>query len=68
MRLMFLPLFAGFTLLLTPQDPQQPKKTPLTQDATVGTVLDRQGTALVRPVGRERWTPLSSRAHLLPGD
>ena len=68
MRLMSPSLLVGFTLFLTPQDPQQPPRTQLAQDGTVGVVLDRQGTALVRPVGRERWTPLHDRARLQPGD
>jgi len=34
----------------------------------VGTVLDRQGTALVRPAGRDRWSPLEQGAALLAGD
>ncbi|MHC4849283.1 MAG: VIT domain-containing protein, partial [Planctomycetota bacterium] len=37
-------------------------------DARVGTVVDRQGTALVRPVGRDRWTPLGPKSVLMPGD
>ncbi|MHC4974482.1 MAG: VIT domain-containing protein [Planctomycetota bacterium] len=41
---------------------------PLRDDARVGVLVDRQGTALVRPVGRERWTPLARRSLLLPGD
>ncbi|MHC4160897.1 MAG: VIT domain-containing protein [Planctomycetota bacterium] len=41
---------------------------PLRDDARVGVLVDRQGTALVRPAGRERWTPLARRSVLLPGD
>jgi predicted Zn-dependent protease len=37
-------------------------------DGRVAAVTDLQGTALVRPVGRERWTPLAPRSVLLPGD
>ncbi|MHC4452283.1 MAG: VIT domain-containing protein [Planctomycetota bacterium] len=37
-------------------------------DARVGTVVDRQGTALVRPVGRDRWTPVGPKSILMPGD
>ena len=40
----------------------------LAEDARVGVVADRQGTAMVRPVGKERWTPLGARGVLLPGD
>ncbi len=36
MRLLFPSLVAGFTLFLTPQDPQQPARTQLAQDGTVG--------------------------------
>ncbi len=43
-------------------------QTGLAEDARVAVVTDRQGTALVRPVGRERWTPVGPRTVLLPGD
>ena len=43
-------------------------QTSLAEDARVAVVTDRQGTALVRPVGRERWTPVGPRTVLLPGD
>jgi len=39
----------------------------LAEDARVGVVEDRQKTAMVRPVGRERWTPLGARGVLMPG-
>lgn len=56
-------------VLLVPTSPDaNSAQDTLTQDTHVGTVFDRQGTALVRPVGRERWTPLAPRARLLPGD
>ena len=48
--------------------PQILAQTSLSDDARVGVVVDRQGTALVRPVGRERWTPVGPRTVLLPGD
>ena len=38
------------------------------EDSRVGTVVDRQGTALVRAVGRDRWTPIGPRSILMPGD
>ena len=38
------------------------------EDSRVGSVLDRQGTALVRAVGRDRWTPIGPRSILMPGD
>ncbi|MEM8885781.1 MAG: hypothetical protein AAGD14_17075, partial [Planctomycetota bacterium] len=41
---------------------------PAEESRHVGTVLDGQGTALVRPVGGQRWTPIGPRALLLPGD
>ena len=40
----------------------------LSDDARVAVVTDRQGTVTVRPVGRERWTPIGPRSILLPGD
>ena len=40
----------------------------LADDGRVGVVTAVEGTALVRPVGRERWTPLDARGLLLPGD
>ena len=42
--------------------------TPPVEDGRAGTVVDRQGVALVRPVGAERWTPLRQRSLLMPGD
>ncbi|MCC7139499.1 MAG: tetratricopeptide repeat protein [Planctomycetes bacterium] len=40
----------------------------LKPDGRTGTVTSLQGVAYVRPVGRERWTPLDARGLLLPGD
>ncbi len=40
----------------------------LQEDGRAGIVTDLQGVALVRPVGRERWTPLDARAVVFPGD
>ncbi|MFO0933564.1 MAG: VIT domain-containing protein [Planctomycetota bacterium] len=40
----------------------------LKDDGRAGLVTAMQGVALVRPVGRERWTPLDERALLFPGD
>ena len=40
----------------------------LADDARVAVVTDRQGTATVRPVGRQRWTPIGPRTLLMPGD
>lgn len=37
-------------------------------DERTGTVVDKQGTALVRPVGRERWSPVRQKTVLMPGD
>ena len=45
-----------------------PAKAVRSNDARVATVHDRQGIALVRPLGRERWTPLAPKALVLPGD
>ncbi|MEM7201417.1 MAG: VIT domain-containing protein [Planctomycetota bacterium] len=41
---------------------------PLAEDGRVAQVLDRQGSALVRPIGGQRWTPLAPRDVLQPGD
>jgi len=37
-------------------------------DGRAAAVADLQGRALVRPAGRDRWSPLAPRAVLLPGD
>ncbi|HAK94427.1 MAG TPA: hypothetical protein DCM87_05360 [Planctomycetes bacterium] len=37
-------------------------------DASAGTILDREGIALVRPLGGERWTLLRERMQVMPGD
>jgi hypothetical protein len=42
--------------------------TPAADDGRVGTVLDQQGNAQVRPVGRQRWSPLAAKTPLAPGD
>ncbi len=42
--------------------------TPITDDGRVGTVLDQQGNAQVRPAGRRRWSPLFSKTPLWPDD
>lgn len=63
MRKLLSSVVAAVVLLIPQPAPERPA-----QDAHLGAVLDRQGTALVRPAGRERWTPLGQRARLLPGD
>ncbi len=40
----------------------------LKDDGRAGIVTAVQGVAVVRPVGRERWTPLDERALVFPGD
>jgi hypothetical protein len=42
--------------------------TPPRADSRVAAVIDRQGDAVVRPAGAQRWTPLRQRMVLLPGD
>ncbi len=54
------------TLLLLPASPGQAGG--LADDGRAGVVLDVQGTALVRPAGRARWTPLGPKSVLHPGD
>ena len=44
------------------------KVRPVRDDGRTGTVADKQGTALVRPVGRERWSPVRQKSVLMPGD
>ena len=41
---------------------------PVRDDGRTGTVADKQGTALVRPVGRQRWSPVRQKTVLMPGD
>jgi hypothetical protein len=55
-------------LLLSLLGPPDPAVALPEDDGRVGAVLDLQGTALVRPVGRQRWTPLAPRSLLMPGD
>ena len=64
MRIAIAALIAFSTLWCTGSPLQDPKPDP----GRAGTVVDRQGTALVRPVGRERWTPLWQRSPLFAGD
>jgi hypothetical protein len=40
----------------------------LADDGRVGVVADLQGTALIQPAGRSRWSPSRPRTVLLPGD
>ncbi len=62
-------LAAAFLALLPLIAPAAPEAaTPPTADGRAATVVDRQGSAFVRPAGRDRWTPLTGRAVLLPGD
>jgi len=55
---------AAYALLFSAAQPHAV----LSDDGAAGVIVDRQGTALVRPVGRERWTPLTTRDVLAPGD
>ena len=59
-------LAALLLLLLLPPSPGHAGK--LADDGRAGVVLDVQGTALVRPAGRMRWTPLGPKSVLFPGD
>ncbi|MCB9870357.1 MAG: hypothetical protein H6837_10900 [Planctomycetes bacterium] len=63
--------FTLFTLALSwrSSDPQaEAPVATVVPDGRVGTVVDRQGTALVRPVGKDRWSLLRQRALVMPGD
>lgn len=60
-----LPLLLLLSLLAVPPAPLAAKDA---DDPRVGNVYDVQGTALVSPAGRDRWTPLGPRSLLMPGD
>jgi predicted Zn-dependent protease len=60
-------------LVITSTNAGQPRelfqlKDTLTEDGRIGVVQDVQGLVMVRPVGRERWTPLAAGDLLKPGD
>ena len=40
----------------------------LTEDGRIGKVTDAQGIVAVKPVMRERWTPVDGRMLVMPGD
>lgn len=62
-------LIAGFLLSMTlPRLPDSPLQDPARDPGRIGQVFDCQGTAWVRPVGRERWSLLRQRTPLAPGD
>ncbi len=61
-----LPLVLLATCVLLTARPGEAGK--LSEDGRAGAVLQVQGTALLRPAGRERWTPLGPTAVLYPGD
>jgi len=61
-----LPLGLLAACLLLPARPGEAGK--LSADGRAGVVLQVQGTALLRPAGRERWTPLGATSVLYPGD
>ena len=65
MRL-FLTIFLACSALLIGAVQDSPAT--LRDDGRAGTVTDRQGTALVRPVGKQRWTPLDNGSVLELGD
>ncbi|MHC4860046.1 MAG: VIT domain-containing protein, partial [Planctomycetota bacterium] len=57
----------GILALLVLAGPVVPEEKRM-DDGRAGSVADLQGTALVRPVGRARWSPVSPRTVLMPGD
>jgi tetratricopeptide (TPR) repeat protein len=48
--------------------PDEAARAGLEDDGRMGSVSDVQGQAFVRPVGRDRWSPLGSRSLLFAGD
>ncbi len=66
MRLRAWFLLASLVLLLVAPRPGVAGS--LTPDGRAGIVTAVQGVAVVRPVGRERWTPLDARGVVFPGD
>ena len=56
------------TLCLLLGGPARSEARAPSDDGRAGTLLDVQGTALVKPAGRVRWTPLSARDVVFPGD
>ncbi len=64
MRLLFIALAACLSFSASiPQDPVS-----LKADGRVGRVVDQQGLASLRPVARQRWTPIARGRVLMPGD
>jgi len=57
-------LIAGLAVASGHRDPVASRQA----DDRMATVTDLQGTALVRPVGRARWSRLHARSVILPGD
>ncbi len=62
----FLPLSLLLVLGSLPEHGLQ--AAPLSDDGRAATVLAVQGTALVQPAGRARWTPLGPKSVLFAGD
>ena len=58
-------VFLSLALLLAPGSVAVAKPP---DDGRVAAVEDLQGIATVRPVGRDRWTPLDPRSVIMPGD
>src|SRR5690242_10818033 len=65
-RLVSFALLATAALVLVA--PKQGHAGSLKPDGRAGLVTAVQGTSVVRPVGRERWTPLDTRSIVFPGD
>ncbi|MHC5064780.1 MAG: VIT domain-containing protein, partial [Planctomycetota bacterium] len=64
MRLFFIALAS--ILALASSQPQDPVS--LKADGRVGRVVDQQGMTTMRPVARQRWTPIARGRILMPGD
>ncbi len=65
-RLVLLPFACLLLLPIFPAERSDARS--LADDGRVATVMEVQGTALVRPAGRGRWSPLGPKSLLLPGD
>ncbi len=55
-------------VVLAVAGPARTEASGLADDGRVGVVADLQGSVLVQPAGRQRWSPVGPQTVLLPGD